>query len=96
MKPGRGGSKKRVKLPMEEVKEERDLNHDIDEEDDNRHSQSAKKGDSKVPRAMKAGTKTNPARELLTRDQRAEKYYELLEENSRLKTHQTELDDDIK
>ena len=45
---------------------------------------------------MKTGARVNPNRELLTQAQRAEKYYELLEENTRLKTHQSELDEDIK
>lgn len=44
----------------------------------------------------KPNNRVNPARELLTQEQRAEKYYELLQENAVLKTKQTDLDEDIK
>ena len=102
MKPGRknGNKSQDTRMSLEEIKEERNANHDVEDEDPNiineRNANSAKKSPSKVPRGMKSGSRVNPNRELMTQAQRAEKYYELLEENTRLKTHQTELDEDIK
>lgn len=97
MKPtGFKGSKGSLpRKSLEHIKEEVSPDRDIEDQDPNprpgRHSSSAKK-----PKMMKGGVRQNPARELLTQAQRAEKYYDLAEENAKLKKHQTELDEDIK
>lgn len=55
-----------------------------------------KKSPYKKPRQMKNGVRQNYNSKVLSMAQRAEKYYDLSEENNRLKKHQTELDEDIK
>jgi chromosome segregation ATPase len=94
MKPaGIRNKSQKSRSVLENIKEEEDHNHDVEDEDPNliRNSQSAKK-----PRNMKGGVRLNPQRENLTQSQRAERYYELLDENVKLKKHQTELDEDIR
>lgn len=102
MKPARKNINKSqdTRKSLEEIKEEYQANHDIEDENSNinnrKEMNSAKKSPYKNSIGMKTGARVNPNRELLTQAQRAEKYYELLEENTRLKTHQSELDEDIK
>lgn len=95
MKPtGFRGSKGSLpRKTLENIKEEVSPDRDYEDIDPRpgRHSSSAKK-----PKGMKGGVRQNPARELLTQAQRAEKYYDLTEENAKLKKHQTELENDIK
>ena len=81
MKPG--GLKKKG---LEEIKEEKEREVTFKE---NRDTNKRNRGSSKP-------NYRDPSRQLLTQEQRAEKYYELLQENSMLKTKQTELDGDIK
>jgi len=85
----------KARQQLEKIQEEDYRNHNIEDEDpnmdDGKHSHSAKK-----PRGMKNGIRANPQREMLTQNQRADKYYDLLEENKKLKSHQNVLDDDIK
>lgn len=99
MKPGGTKHKSIGRQSLEKIHEE-DVNNDVEDYDPNMGKRttggSAKKSPNKMPRGMKGGVKVNPAREALTHDQRAEKYYDLIEENSKLKKHQTELDEDIK
>lgn len=103
MKPAGAKGKRdtRGRKSLEDIKEEGEDQPGLENQDTNMRTTwggSATKANtkSKLPKSMKTGYRVNPQRELLTQEQRAEKYYELLEENTKLKTHQTELDDDIK
>jgi len=94
MKPG--GFKKKQ---LEEIKEENEKKlHEKEDKDPNKRNRSTSGAKRKLlpTGALSKPNRINPARELLTQEQRAEMYYELLQENARLKTNQTELDGDIK
>lgn len=100
MKPSGTKKKTRTTTSLTRINEEDVNNHALDSdsngsiEEERKHKTS--KTPSKIPRGMKNGVRRDPKVEALSMAQRAEKYYELHDENEKLKKHQTELDEDIK
>jgi hypothetical protein len=98
MKPPGLKKKPRATTSLQRIKEE-DNNHALDSGSDYSYEEKKRKTSktpSKMPRGMKNGARRDPKTEVLSMAQRAEKYYDLHDENDKLKKHQTELDEDIK